>query len=304
MLEGTTVHSFEPYRSDAREVLRNPRTALGAAVGSALFCGLLSLLAAYGGRDCRTAFDDGWVAQGRAFGSVEYDLALADACPGTQSEEDFELDFSAGQVMKLGADVENSSADPAAPATPTEPEPTQAEPSSASTPNAVTDDPTPAVTPPDPQPNRVDPPRPTTGRRPRPTPSPSPSPSLSKLPKPGPAPSKGDPFGDPGGWADIAKDGDPWATAVMKALNRMKVGSYGAEIGKGTMKFQLTLCKDGSIKTVSKKGGTLASGDQGKVLTALGQLKLPRPPAKLAKKMKTSCAKIKYTFVWSSGDVK
>lgn len=298
MLDGTAVPSFEPYRSDAREVLRNPRTASGAALGSLLVCGVLSLLVVHAGRDCRAAFDDGWVGQGRAFGSVEYDLALADACPGERNEEEFELEFAPGAVMKLGADVGSSDAAPAVPAAPSEPEALPSEPTSAATPNAVTDDPTPAAVAPDPTPNRTDAPRPAPERRP------SPSTPLSKLPKPGPAPAKGDPFGDPGGWAEIAKDGDPWATAVMKALNHMKVGSYGAEIGKGTMKFQLTLCRDGSIKNVRKKGGSLASGDQAKVLTALGQLALPKPPPKLAKKMKTNCAKIKYTFVWSSGDVK
>ncbi|MCA9705766.1 MAG: hypothetical protein KDK70_07955, partial [Myxococcales bacterium] len=40
---------------------------------------------------------------------------------------------------------------------------------------------------------------------------------------------RGDPFGDPGGWSDLKKDGDPWATSVMKALNNMKVGAFAAK---------------------------------------------------------------------------
>lgn len=119
-----------------------------------------------------------------------------------------------------------------------------------------------------------------------------------------PSLQKGDPFGDPGGWSDIAKDGDPWATAVMKALNNMPVGTYAGKGGKGDFKFQLTLCKDGSIKSVSKKGGSLPQDGQDAVRLALEQLKLPKPPAKIASKMKSSCAKIKYKFRWSASGVK
>jgi hypothetical protein len=39
----------------------------------------------------------------------------------------------------------------------------------------------------------------------------------------------GDPFGSPNGWSDMAKDGDPWATAVLAALNGMKVGAYAGQ---------------------------------------------------------------------------
>jgi hypothetical protein len=115
---------------------------------------------------------------------------------------------------------------------------------------------------------------------------------------------KGDPFGDPGGWADIAKDGDPWATSVMKSLNNMKVGAYSGKGGAGDFKFQLTICKDGTIKNVSKKGGSLSEDGQNAVRLALDQLEIPKPPAAIAKKMDSSCAKIKYTFVWSSKGVK
>ena len=115
---------------------------------------------------------------------------------------------------------------------------------------------------------------------------------------------KGDPFGDPGGWSDLAKDGDPWATAVMKALNNMPIGAYAAKAKKGDFKFQLTLCKDGTIKQVAKKGGSLESDGQDAVRLALEQLKLPKPPASVASKMKSSCAKIKYTFRWSASGVK
>jgi len=115
---------------------------------------------------------------------------------------------------------------------------------------------------------------------------------------------KGDPFGDPGGWSDLKKDGDPWATSVMKALNNMKVGAFAAQGAGGNFKFQLTICKDGSIKSVSKKGGSLGADGQNAVRLALEQLDIPKPPAAVASKMSGSCAKIKYTFNWSATIVK
>ena len=37
----------------------------------------------------------------------------------------------------------------------------------------------------------------------------------------------------------------------------MPVGAYAAKAKKGVFKFQLTICKDGTIKRVDDKGGTL-----------------------------------------------
>jgi hypothetical protein len=118
--------------------------------------------------------------------------------------------------------------------------------------------------------------------------------------------NQGDPFGDPEGWDDLTRDGDPWATSVMKALNNMPVGTYAAKGAKGDFKFQLTICKDGTIKEngVAKKGGSMDQDGQNAVLLALEQLKIPKPPKKVADSMPSSCAKIKYTFLWSSGKVK
>ncbi|MCA9656427.1 MAG: hypothetical protein KC501_41370 [Myxococcales bacterium] len=115
---------------------------------------------------------------------------------------------------------------------------------------------------------------------------------------------RGDPFGDPGGWGDLKKDGDPWATAVMKSLNGMKIGAFAAKAPPGDFLFQLTICKDGTIKTVSKKGGSLAADGQNQVKLALEQLDIPKPPPQVASKMTSSCAKIKYTFRWSASGVK
>lgn len=114
----------------------------------------------------------------------------------------------------------------------------------------------------------------------------------------------GNPFGDPEGWDDLTRDGDPWATSVMKALNNMPIGAYAAKAKSGEMKFQLTICKDGSIKQVLKKGGSLPEDGQSAVLLALEQLEIPKPPKKVSDAMPGNCAKIKYTFVWSSKGVK
>jgi hypothetical protein len=114
----------------------------------------------------------------------------------------------------------------------------------------------------------------------------------------------GNPFGDPEGWDDLTRDGDPWATSVMKALNNMSIGAYAAKAKSGEMKFQLTICKDGKIKQVLKKGGSLPEDGQSAVMLALEQLEIPKPPKKVSDAMPGNCAKIKYTFVWSAKGVK
>lgn len=115
---------------------------------------------------------------------------------------------------------------------------------------------------------------------------------------------KGDPFGDPGGWDDLKKEGDPWATSVMKALNGMKVGAFGAKPPPGNFKFEMSICKDGKITAVRNKGGSLSADGQASVKLALEQLKIPRPPPKIASKMKGNCTKLRYRFNWSAGKVR
>lgn len=114
----------------------------------------------------------------------------------------------------------------------------------------------------------------------------------------------GDPFGDPNGWADMKKDGDPWATSVMAALNAMKVPGYAGKIPPGTYKFKLKICKDGKVSQVlTKKASGNAELDT-RVKGELQRLKIPKPPAKVVKKMKASCVTLNYIFSWSSGKVK
>lgn len=116
----------------------------------------------------------------------------------------------------------------------------------------------------------------------------------------------GDPFGDPNGWADMAKDGDPWATSVMQALNSMKVPAWAAKLPAGApYKFKLKVCKDGKIDQVLTKG---SSGNADLDRAILGELenhvKIAPPPAKILAKMKSNCVTLNYTFAWSAGRVK
>jgi outer membrane biosynthesis protein TonB len=115
----------------------------------------------------------------------------------------------------------------------------------------------------------------------------------------------GDPFGDPQGWADLAKDGDPWATSVMKALNNMKVPAYAGKLPPGAAyQFKLKVCKNGTVDQVLSKGSTGNADLDSKVRAEIERLKFSPPPAHIASKMKSSCVTLNYTFSWSSGKVK
>jgi outer membrane biosynthesis protein TonB len=109
----------------------------------------------------------------------------------------------------------------------------------------------------------------------------------------------GDPFGSADGWSDRAKDGDPWATAVLAALNGMTVGSYAGLGQDVSFKFQLVICADGSIDEVRTKKSTGKPDFDGQIRNALGALKLPKAPADIAKQLAGKCKKIPYEFTWS-----
>lgn len=115
----------------------------------------------------------------------------------------------------------------------------------------------------------------------------------------------GDPFGDPNGWADLKKDGDPWATSVMAALNGMKVPAWAAKLPAGKpYKFKLQVCKDGSVGKVLSKGSSGNSDLDGAIKAEVERLKIPRPPANILKKMKSTCVTLNYTFAWQQGKVR
>lgn len=109
----------------------------------------------------------------------------------------------------------------------------------------------------------------------------------------------GDPFGSAKGWSDRLTDGDPWAIAVLAALNDMSVGSYAGLGQEGTYKFQLVLCADGSIEAVRTKQSTGRPDFDGRIRHALTTLKLPKAPPAIAEQLADKCKKMPYEFTWS-----
>lgn len=266
------------FGRDIGDLFRNPLAFVGGLGGTVLAC-----LGIY--------FGLGMMA------NASVDLSESD-------EDEFLIDFEPGALVKLGVKMDETEIPEKIIVQETRPEEETAE-------ETVTEDEkaTPVETPPpvpEEKPKKTEKPK-VTEQKDKKLPT-SKFPTTANTPYKNDLPTvtqdRGDPFGDPGGWADRAKDGDPWATAVMKSLNNMKVGAFSGKGGAGDFKFQLTICKDGKIKTVAKKGGSLTTDGQNAVRLALEQLSIPKPPADVAKKMGSSCAKIKYTFVWSSRGVK
>ena len=116
----------------------------------------------------------------------------------------------------------------------------------------------------------------------------------------------GDPFGDKDGWSDLRKDGDPWATGVMAALNKLQYPSWAGQGGKGTFSFKMQICKNGTVKSViySKSGSTGDAKLDKAMKNEIMRMKIPKPPPKIAKQMKQSCVFLKYNFRWSASGVK
>lgn len=112
---------------------------------------------------------------------------------------------------------------------------------------------------------------------------------------------RGDPFADPQGWAELKKDGDPWATAVMKALNNMEPPGYGGNIPNTTYFFRIKICKNGKVEKVYDKGGTADSNFKLAIRKEVQRIKVPPIPAKLSKSMKGSCQTIPYKFKYKAG---
>lgn len=106
----------------------------------------------------------------------------------------------------------------------------------------------------------------------------------------------GDPFGSADGWSDTFKEGDPWATEVMKVLNNMKVGVYAAQGKDAEYQFRLEVCPDGRLKAQRKK----STGDptlDGAIQNAIASLKVSMPK-NVGELLKGSCKTIKYQFTW------
>lgn len=327
------------YAGDFREVFRNPLALVGGLLGTLLVVGGTAWVAfnlkddceptlrasweaqgknvwhkefeddvyqkcSKGDAECREKLRKTWLVEDKVPYSLEYGLALNEACPRPAEEEEFAIEFEPGALVRLGQKIDEKEI-PEKIIT----QETRAEEEEAAKETVTQEEKTPPKVeekPPEPEEKPKKPTKTPTEQKDKKLPT-SANPTTKNTPYddlPTADIQQGDPFGDPGGWADRAKDGDPWATAVMKALNNMPVGAYGAKAASGEFKFQLTICKDGTIEQVAKKGGSLPQDTQNGVVLALNQLKIPKPPADVAAAMKGNCSKIRYTFVWSSGGVK
>lgn len=230
---------------------------------------------------------------------------LATTLPRAPEPDDAldELPFTPAFVMALGspeAEAFMEQPSPSPPSEPTEPtEPTETDVDDTQPDEAVTEEPVPPQPPKPPRPPKPAPPRP-----PKPTPpSAGPPKPLPSPPSPG-SPSKGDPFGSPEGFDDLNESGDPWARAILAALDGMDVGTaYGRPIA-GNVRFEITVCKDGTISRVANKGGSAGTDERDLVLLEVGRLRIPRPPPAIAASMKSSCAKLRHTFSWTTRGTK
>ncbi len=110
----------------------------------------------------------------------------------------------------------------------------------------------------------------------------------------------GDPFGSPDGWADMAKDGDPWATAVVGVLSKgLKANTYGAQALGQQVKFRITICKDGKLEEVQIKQSSGNPQVDYSIQQNLRNLRLPPPPPAVAQQLASRCKRIPYQFTWN-----
>lgn len=229
--------------------------------------------------------------------------------------------FAPGQLMALGSDADApvggqlgtiEPTPPSAAASADDPTPPSVPTSDAQ----LTDDATPAVSSPTDEP--VEPVEPTVSAtkpspikpspiKPRPTgTSGSPKPNLPVLPQPGDGPGTGGkPTGEPSGFSDQVRDGDAWATDVLRALSGASVGTYGKAVPPGTLRFSLSVCADGRIDRVRRKANSTVDRDDGdRILLALSQITVPRPPPAVRATMGRDCKRLDYTFAWTARGVK
>ncbi len=267
---------FAAVSRDGGDLRRNPLAVLGGLAGSGGFLGVVVAMALLGPSTSRADDDD---------------------------DDELEMQFLPGALVRKGEKLDPSdipekvivketrAPDATAPVTVTRDD--QALPSPEST-----DRPDPKLKP-TPRPAPKNPTAPVSDRDREPT-TPYDDPATADD-------APGDPFGSTDGWADMAKDGDPWATAVLKALNGTQVGSYAGLGQDVSYKFQLVICADGSIDDVRTKLSTGRPDFDGQIRNALERLKLPKAPPAIAAQLGSRCKKIPYEFTWrgasSSGTV-
>ena len=257
---------FAAFSREVADILRNPGAVLGGLAGSGGFMAVVVAVAMFGSSTSRADVDD---------------------------SEDLVLEFLPGALVRRGEKLDPQDL-------PSKPVVQATQAADLATPTTVTRDPTPTApaldrpAPPEVQPTRPHDPNhraPRVGDRDRkPTTPYDDPPTVDDAP--------GDPFGSADGWADMAKDGDPWATGVLAALNGMTVGSYAGLGQDVSYRFQLVICADGSIDDVRTKLSTGRPDFDGQIKNALAALKLPRAPAKIAAQLAGRCKKIPYEFTW------
>lgn len=247
------------------------------------------------GGSWRDVFENRWASAGGGLGLVASTLALAGliALAGPSAEaaasSDDELAFVPGTIARLGTpDAANQGDGSHAPVT---------EPSTPPTPAPIVE---PVAPPPSPS-HATTVPTPTTPHHPQPHAGggkPQPHPSAGGGDLPGPPQQGGNPFGSSDGWDELTREGDAWATEVMKRLNAMVVRPFAGDPGPGVVRFQMTVCKDGKNTAMQRKGGDAAPATHDAVAIAVEQLELPRIPPRIAAMMREPCMKIRYTFEW------
>lgn len=271
---------FASFTREFADILRNPVAFVGGLVGTGAFAGGVFALAMFG---------------------PKFEVSAAE-----EDDEELDMEFLPGELMRKGEKIDPEKI----PEKIIVEETVAAE---AKTETKVTKDEKAA---PDPEPKKADKPKEDVKATEKPDPNKKGAkesdknrdtnnpykdpPTVKDLP--------GDPFGDPDGWSDINKAGDPWATAVMKALNGMKVGVFGAQGKDAIYQFQLDVCPDGKLKQRKRVKSTGDNELDGKIANALDAIKVPLTKEVVAA-LGGGCKKIRYDFTWKgtgggSGSVK
>lgn len=216
---------------------------------------------------------------------------------------EIDLEFLPGSLARLGSDpsARDASGGDAQPNV-ADPEPTIETPSPppAEPETVTTHEDAPPAQPEAPPPRDPKPPRLPSDARP----SDDPPHSGGRRPGPPSVDDGGNIWGDPEGWDDLTREGDAWATSVVKALSDLPVGWYAGKPATGDFRFRISVCKDGEIQDVVRKGGSMSRDGQDAVLLALEQFELPPIPKHIAARMPARCARIDHTFVWNGAAVK